>query len=196
MNGKIIDFFKKAFTKPPAQSYAAGDEHDAYLAAADDTVTFLLEKGRACVADLEKSNAKNEDKLNRLLNYLIIGMGALIMFLFSKYGVLPKTILMCGVGLVMWWASICAYILYFVLFGHEKITANNAPDVLYTEEMRGYEWGVPDKKVLQCNELINLTWVIESLAAINSRLTIYFIMAATAAITGTTAITLLAFLYY
>lgn len=192
----IIAFFRKAFTKPTIPPYEVGDDLDAYLNADDDTVRYLLEKGRGCVADLEKSNIKNEDKINRLLNYLIIGMGALVMFLFSKYGVLPKAILMCGVGLVMWWALICAYLIYFVLFGHEKITANNSPDILYSREVREYPWSVPDKKALQCNELVNLTWVIESLAAINSRLTIYFIMTATSAITGTAAITLLAFLYY
>lgn len=184
----FFNFLKSAFTRYSVETKGQVQDLNIYLNLDDEGRRYLLTQGREFIGELTNSNNKNIEKLNRLLNYLILGIGGLSMFLLSKSAGLSNDINFYATGLILWWGLIGIYLIYFVFIGNEKLTVNNKPSALLTESIRGYDFGKPFDVVLECYELINTEIVADNLGELNKKLNVYFLTSASAVIIGTCAI--------
>lgn len=195
---KIWDFFKLAFTRmsKPNDEYGKVTA-DYFDVASEDVADYLLAKSYDCLNDIRHSIDKNTEKLNKLLNYLILGCGGAFMLLVTKYSALPSNIVAATYLIVLLWGSIGAYIIYFVIAGVPKLIVGNTPKAMYHETFKAYDWqsiGISERLALKQNELVRLSFAIENQWIVNRRLGIYFCCAAYLATLGTLLISSLVFL--
>lgn len=134
-------------------------------------VDFLEEQAKTGIESMLSANRRLRDKAEKVMNYLLVGMGAVALLLFNKPELLEiafaKTV---AYTLLAGW-SICTILLFvFVLKSSTHGVFGNAPDKLYNASFKQQD--NPERKLLRLRQL-NLNHksrLFSELLIVNNRL--------------------------
>ncbi|TCK01925.1 hypothetical protein EV694_0566 [Volucribacter psittacicida] len=109
---------------------------DYFLDTDDEMLAYLESQAKQSIEEIQKSNEQNREKAYRLLNYLIAGIGGLILILLNHIQNIHILLILASIALMTGWAISSIMLLFYVILSKKRPLTTNMPQNLYNETFK------------------------------------------------------------
>ncbi|AUZ05320.1 hypothetical protein ADP71_17950 [Vitreoscilla sp. C1] len=143
----------------------------------DEILSYLEQQAHGAILESKEAISKVRDKGSKLVDILIVGIGAGLVFLLN--GSQPDNFRIASCIFVLSWSGITAYIAHNLIKTKTKASAFNSPKALYSQSFKNNQ--APNKvKIMRQLELHNMSLTIDELNDLNKEVAEYLNKAITA----------------
>lgn len=109
---------------------------DYFLDVDDDMLEYLEKQAKQSITEVQKSNEQNREKAYRLLNYLIAGIGGVILILLNHIRDIHPFLILGSIALIAGWSISSVMLLHYVIMSKKRPLTTNIPQNLYNDTFK------------------------------------------------------------
>ncbi|OBW97454.1 hypothetical protein [Gallibacterium anatis] len=109
---------------------------DYFLDTDDEMLEYLEKQAKQSIVEVQRSNEQNREKAYRLLNYLIAGIGGVILILLNHIGDIHPFLILGCIVLIAGWSISSVMLLRYVILSKKRPLTTNIPQNLYNDTFK------------------------------------------------------------